>query len=166
MRVMSEVYHDLIKRIKVSEGVDPCHEFQGSLELGYGRITVNGKGMRVHRFMYKYHKGPISPNLIVLHRCNNRKCCNPGHLVLGTHQDNSDHAKESGTTSHLNRRELNEEQVLEIRRLLKAGVKRHLIAKQFRTHSATIRYIDIGRTYQDIQPPLDETEPPKESVTA
>jgi len=35
-------------------------------------------------------KEPIEKGKVVRHLCNNRRCCNPDHLDIGTHQDNMD----------------------------------------------------------------------------
>lgn len=43
---------------------------------------------RVHIISYKYFKGKIPEGLLVRHTCDNPRCCNPKHLILGTAQDN------------------------------------------------------------------------------
>lgn len=41
-----------------------------------------------HRAAWTLAFGPIPDGLYVCHACDNPKCCNPGHLFLGTHQAN------------------------------------------------------------------------------
>ena len=68
-----------------------CFNWTKSLDGGgYGLMGINGKTERVHRVFYELHKGKIPEGLCVLHSCDNRKCCNPEHLSVGTHQDNTD----------------------------------------------------------------------------
>ncbi len=55
---------------------------------GYGRFEVRGHLTYAHRFSYELHKGPIPVGLQVRHKCDNCKCVNPSHLLLGTNHDN------------------------------------------------------------------------------
>lgn len=57
-----------------------CWEWVGSLTvLGYGRFW-NKKQTYAHRFVYELYHGHIDNDLIIHHKCVNRKCVNPNHL--------------------------------------------------------------------------------------
>lgn len=55
---------------------------------GYGRISINGKQMRVFRVMYELFVGPIPNGLEPDHLCRVRRCAAPAHLELVTHREN------------------------------------------------------------------------------
>ena len=82
----------LYRGCKYNEQND-CWEWQRATNnIGYGMIRDSEHGgMRTtHRVSYEIHKGKIPKGKLVLHKCDNPKCCNPDHLFLGTHQDNTD----------------------------------------------------------------------------
>lgn len=95
-------------------GPDECWLWQGAINPdGFGIFRDDkGKVVRTHRKVYELEKGPIPKGKLVLHRCDARSCCNPGHLELGTHRDSKLPMLINGRNAKARR--LSDEQVLEI----------------------------------------------------
>ena len=75
-------------KIKTVEG-DNCHEWLDGLNSGgYGSFWCNDKSYRANRIVWELTYGPIPDGKLILHKCDNRKCCNIEHLYCGTYQDN------------------------------------------------------------------------------
>ena len=74
----------------VKDPISGCWNYTGTLINGYGSINTGKFGPRIflHREMYKIYKGNIPKGMLVCHKCDNPKCCNPDHLFMGTHKDN------------------------------------------------------------------------------
>ena len=58
---------------------------------GYGTGKRNGKTYYLHRLAYADAHGIAVEDLVgvVRHTCDNPRCYNPQHLLLGTHADNT-----------------------------------------------------------------------------
>jgi hypothetical protein len=77
---------------------------------GYGMVHVPiGRNARIrvsqHRMAFEQAWGiTLRPDQVVRHSCDRPSCVNPMHLMVGTHADNRNDAKERGRTSNQNRR--------------------------------------------------------------
>lgn len=70
--------------------------------LGYGTYRYRGARGTAHRVVYcKTHNLLLADikGLVVRHTCDNARCINPEHLVLGTHKDNMQDRHNRGRTS-------------------------------------------------------------------
>lgn len=102
-----------------------CWEAHGSPNnSGYLGTTVDYKTYLLHRLAYLVWVGDIPEDHVILHICDVRRCINPQHLRVGTHQDNSDDAVRKNRTKsaedHWNQ-QLAPTTVLEIYKAAKIG---------------------------------------------
>ncbi len=128
-----------------------CWEWTGTrTRYGYGDIRVGPRGARrhvhAHRVAWEVTNGPIPDGLFVCHHCDNRPCCRPDHLFLGTNDDNLADAKAKGRRlGRIGR--LTPEQVRLIRSAI--GTQRAL-APLFGVSHSTINCIRRGKLYRAV----------------
>jgi hypothetical protein len=158
---MTNRIDDIWMKIDVSEDLDKCWEWLGYRSSGYGRVDILGrKGVYAHRVAYlATHPGEVTldsrDGIFILHRCDNRVCCNPRHLYIGDHKQNmKDKAVRGrcadfrGTRSAMSK--LTEEDVRMIRSMKKNGATVKALSLLHEVSMATISGCLYGRHYQDV----------------
>lgn len=72
------------------KGNDECWEWKRhKTPLGYGRFWNGNRLVNAHRIAWELINGAIPEGMNILHKCDNRACCNPNHLYLGDQSDNN-----------------------------------------------------------------------------
>lgn len=90
---LKKAFERIKGRIEIDEG--GCWNWRGSHSNDmYGTIRVGEKVWRTHRVTYTVANGPIPRGKVVRHACDNTRCCNPAHLLIGDHEDNAQDQKD------------------------------------------------------------------------
>jgi hypothetical protein len=120
-------------------------------EDGYPRIKVNGKGTRVHRYLYEQAYGKIPNELIACHRCDTPNCININHLFIGTVNDNVQDKVNKGRQNkgeRNGRAKLTEQQVKEIRNDKTSS--NNELSKKYGVDSVVIHRIKIRKLWRHV----------------
>lgn len=156
-KVLSDVW-DLIAK----GGDDECWEWQGCKNnTGYGSMTVSQKTYSAHRIVFVLSnpglisiEAPSDKHLrqFVLHKCDNRLCCNPNHMFLGNYDDNNKDAKSKGRSNapkgaNHKSAKLTQEQANKIREIHKTGLSFIAIGKMFNVHANNVSRVVRGKSY-------------------
>jgi len=145
-------------------GEDDCWEWLGCKNnTGYGSMTVSQVAYSAHRIAFALAnpglismKAPTNKHLkeFVLHKCDNRLCCNPNHMFLGNYDDNNKDAKLKGRSnapkgSKHKLAKLTQEQADKIRQIHKSGLSYIEIGKMFNVHANNVSRIVRGMSYTE-----------------
>lgn len=134
-----------------------CLEWQGPvMSAGYGYIILNRKVIGVHRVVYELTNGPIPKGLIIRHRCDNRLCCNPEHLDIGTTADNQRDKRERGRAlqgeAHHSSK-LTVESVLAIRA---SNETQSVLAARYKVTPEAVQRARVGVTWKSVLMPVKD----------
>ena len=133
-----------------------CWEWTGSTNKGYGVISVSASKVRAaHVVAWElHHKRSLPEGMLVRHTCDNPPCCNPAHLMLGTHIDNSDDKVSRNRQAKGSKHgiaKLFEEDIREIRFLRGQGLTQSAIARIFGVTQGNIQSILSGKTWAHVK---------------
>lgn len=130
-----------------------CWNWIGSIgKHGYGKVSWNGKDCRAHRIAFELTNGFIDPELEVMHSCDHKPCCNPGHLSQGTTLDNAKDRNAKGRHVHGERQSsavLTELQVTEIFKLCQTQ-SQYKVAERFNVSQSTVGAIARGKAWKHL----------------
>lgn len=118
------------------------------VSAGYGRHQA-----LAHRWAYVQHHGISLHSIsgqVVRHRCDNARCINPLHLVLGSHKDNTNDAIVRGrfvVGSQHKLAVLSEEHVKEIKLSEESSSS---LASKYGVGARTIRRIKAGEDWKHV----------------
>jgi len=120
-----------------------CWLWTGAVkDTGYGvfKPSPHATVVKAPKYAWESTRGPVPKDKWLLHKCDDRRCCNPEHLYLGTHQDNMDDMKRRGR-SKVPRLKVAESDRKTIRERYSSGASQTELAKEFGVGTRTIRRI-------------------------
>ncbi len=126
---------------------------------GYGQFTHQRQVRLAHRTAYELAYGPIPKGhrICVCHKCDNKPCCNPYHLFLGTDGDNVRDCLAKGrlnpTRGEASKHaKLNNHKVVEIRnRYERGGVSCKTLASEYGVFKTTIQGVVSFKTWKHVK---------------
>lgn len=131
-----------------------CWEWNLSLYNGYGQFKTGlsikpRRYFKAHRAAWMILNGEIPCDMLVLHHCDNRKCVNPGHLWIGTNQDNVNDMMAKGRHKSVYKEKLTVNDIKTIRCKHKSGTKVADIILEFGRDRNTIEDIIYRQTWKN-----------------
>lgn len=134
-------------------GPDECWEWQAAKTKGpgsYGVFYFDRRLHTAHRVALFLDTGVFPEGGVVRHTCDNPPCCNPAHLLVGTHADNVRDKVERGRhprgEAHSSAK-LTKDEMLQIRGLASSGLNQTYIGSLYDIAQQTVSDINCGRRW-------------------
>lgn len=132
-------------------GPDECWPWLGSLcGSGYGEFSHAGTKATTHRLAFALDRCRDPGASLVLHACDNRPCCNPGHLYEGDDLQNArDREARQRSRGQLQRghSKLRPRDVYAIWRSIRFGLNNTEIAARFGVTHSNVSAIRRGKSW-------------------
>lgn len=111
---------------------------------GYGQATAPWARVDVaHRVAYRAFIGEIPEGMLVQHRCDERTCVAPHHLVLGTDATNAVDKQRKGRAA----KRLSSERVALIRERASTGTPIRQLAREMSVSQRCVQFVVRRRTW-------------------
>lgn len=117
----------------------------------YGDFKYAGRTLQAHRVAYIMTFGSVAPGVVIRHTCDTAGCCNPSHLMPGTHADNVQDRvtrKRSAVGKRNGRAKLTEKQAREI---LASTESPSALAVRFNVSKYTIYSLLQGKSWKHLR---------------
>ena len=141
---------DLQTILKYTKSNGDCQEWTRCLNTdGYPRAVIDGNNnTKVHRVVYELSTGLCADGLVIRHTCDNPKCINPKHLMIGTPADNM---KDRDTKGRHGLAKITSKEVIAIRELAKLNkFTQTELGDMFNLNPRTISSLVLGRHWRHV----------------
>lgn len=118
---------------------------------GYPRFRYKGKQYQIYRFIYEYLNDKIPKNKVIRHKCHNKLCINPKHLILGTIQDNINDTVKANRQAKGEKIGISKLTKHHVRYILNSQKSGNSISKELNVSASTINRIRQGKTWRHIK---------------
>lgn len=147
-----EVVARFWSRVEVRKGHQCWPWRYGQDHAGYGEVRIGTTAEASHRIAYRIATDAIPAGMVIRHNCDNPLCCNPAHLLIGTHADNvADRVSRdrSAKGEGNGRAKLTQEQA---QLILDSPLTSEYFAKRFEVDISTVRAIRQRKNWKHLVP--------------